>query len=135
MSHSENTRPLEADRPSASSHASEPVVDWIPVGCISDIPPMGARIIRLPSADVALFRTRTGRVFAIEDSCPHQHAPLSQGHVEGTQVSCPLHNLVIDLATGETADKTLACVKTYMVRRVGDNLYIRLTHARPAELG
>ena len=41
------------------------------------------------------------RAFALEDRCPHKGGPLSQGIVHGASVTCPLHNWVISLETGE----------------------------------
>ena len=35
------------------------------------------------------------------DRCPHKGGPLSQGIVHGRAVTCPLHDWMIDLATGE----------------------------------
>ena len=48
-----------------------------------------------------MFRTSTGEVFALRDQCPHRGGPLSQGIVHGTRVTCPLHDWVIDLKTGQ----------------------------------
>ena len=41
------------------------------------------------------------RVFALEDRVRIKGGPLSQGIVHGRSVTCPLHNWVIDLASGE----------------------------------
>jgi nitrite reductase (NADH) small subunit len=54
-----------------------------------------------PDGKVAVFRTMEDQVFAIEDKCPHKGGPLSQGIVHGAAVTCPLHNWVISLETGE----------------------------------
>ena len=48
-----------------------------------------------------MFRTADDRIFALEDRCPHKGGPLSQGIVHGTSVTCPLHNWVLSLETGE----------------------------------
>jgi nitrite reductase (NADH) small subunit len=76
-------------------------VVWTSVGAVADIPLLGSRVVRTASGDVALFRTAGDAVFALEDRCPHKNGPLSQGIVHGRRVTCPLHNWVIDLATGE----------------------------------
>ncbi|PWC33491.1 nitrite reductase small subunit NirD [Azospirillum sp. TSO35-2] len=74
---------------------------WTLVGSVDDIPVLGSRVVRTPQGDIALFRTAADEVFALEDSCPHKNGPLSQGIVHGHRVTCPLHNWVIELATGE----------------------------------
>ena len=100
--------------------------DWIAVGSLYDIPLLGSRIVRLPYTDIAIFRGEGDRLFAVEDKCPHKEGPLSQGIVHGSQVTCPLHSWVIDLATGEAVAPDVGCVKTYDVRLSGSDLYLRV---------
>ena len=80
------------------------IVDWIEVGVLSDIPPMGARVVRSANGDIAVFRTADDQVFALYDRCPHKGGPLSEGIVHGRSVTCPLHSWVISLETGEVDD-------------------------------
>jgi len=75
-------------------------MQWIEVGCLQDIPILGARVVRTAQGDIALFRTANNEVFALNDKCPHRNGPLSQGIVHGNRVTCPLHNWVIELVTG-----------------------------------
>jgi phenylpropionate dioxygenase-like ring-hydroxylating dioxygenase large terminal subunit len=42
---------------------------------------------------IALYRGRDGAVVALEDRCPHRHAPLSLGRVEGDDLRCMYHGL------------------------------------------
>jgi nitrite reductase (NADH) small subunit len=74
---------------------------WIRVGLLTDIPPLGARVVATPEGPVAVFRAGDDHLFALQDTCPHKQGPLSEGIVHGHQVTCPLHNWVIDLETGE----------------------------------
>jgi len=75
--------------------------NWIKVGQLSDIPPLGSRVVATGSGPVAVFRAADDHVFALRDSCPHKKGPLSEGIVHGHQVTCPLHNWVIELETGD----------------------------------
>jgi nitrite reductase (NADH) small subunit len=90
---------------------NDPVIRWIDVGAVTDIPLRGARRMPSPKGDVAIFRAGDGKVFALRDQCPHKGGPLSQGIVHGHAVACPLHNWSIDLATGEAlgADRGKGC--------------------------
>ena len=90
--------------------------NWTAVFKLDDIPPLGARTLAVADGHIAVFRTENDAVFAIEDSCPHRQGPLSQGIVHGAQVTCPLHNWVIDLATGSAVAPDVGCVKRYDVR-------------------
>ncbi len=80
---------------------------WLEVCALDAIPILGSRVLKTDAGNVALFRTATGEVYALVDRCPHAGGPLSQGIVHGAAVTCPLHNWVIDLATGNAmgADK------------------------------
>lgn len=75
--------------------------EWVDVGAVADVPLRGARVVKTPLGCVAVFRTAESRIFALEDRCPHAGGPLSQGIVHGASVTCPLHNWVISLETGE----------------------------------
>ena len=90
---------------------------WHDVGAVDDIPERGARRVSTAQGDVAVFRTGDGKVFALIDRCPHKHGPLSQGIVHGHSVTCPLHAMVIDLASGELtgADAGKGCAPTVPV--------------------
>lgn len=48
---------------------------------------------------IAVFNV-DGELFAIDDTCTHQDASLSDGWVEGCAVECPLHSSCFDLRTG-----------------------------------
>ena len=76
-------------------------MSWIDIGPIGDIPLRGARKIKTDLGCVAIFRTGPDEVFAATDQCPHKGGPLSEGIVHGQSVTCPLHNWVFDLNTGQ----------------------------------
>lgn len=89
---------------------------WTNIGNLADIPVEGARVVVSPGCRIAIFRTADNQVFALEDRCPHRGGPISQGIVHGTQVTCPLHNLVIDLENGQAQESGAAPVRTVPVR-------------------
>lgn len=90
--------------------------NWLNVGAIEAVPVRGARVVKSPHGCVAVFRTATDEVFAIEDRCPHKAGPLSQGIVHGHSVTCPLHNWVISLETGEAQGADRGQVTTIPVK-------------------
>jgi len=49
---------------------------------------------------VALFKIE-GQFFALHDLCSHGAARLSEGFVEGACVECPLHQGLVEIATGQ----------------------------------
>lgn len=92
------------------------MTSWIEVGALTDIPVLGARVVKAGDTKIAVFRTSEDAVFALEDRCPHKNGPLSQGIVHGCRVTCPLHNQVIDLQTGKVREPDSGEVRTYPVR-------------------
>lgn len=90
--------------------------EWIDIGGLEDIPVRGARVVKTPGVDIAVFRTADDKVFAIEDRCPHKGGPLSQGIVQGTAVTCPLHNWVISLESGEAQGADTGCTRKIAVQ-------------------
>lgn len=104
---------------------------WIEIGPIDAIPRLGSRVVRTPKGDIALFRTADDAVFALADRCPHKGGPLSQGIVHGRRVTCPLHNWVIELASGAAAAPDVGCAPRHAVRITDDVLWLCLT---PAEV-
>ena len=64
-------------------------------------------------------------VFAIEDTCTHSEASLSEGEVTGTKIECWLHGAEFDLRTGEAlTPPATAPLKTFSVKRNGNQVVI-----------
>ncbi len=99
-------------------------MSWIDIGHIDDIPLFGARVVKTPIGCIALFRTREDEVFAASDRCPHKGGPLSEGIVHGQSVTCPLHNWVFDLNSGEAQGADDGRIDTFAVRLDGDRILL-----------
>lgn len=100
------------------------MTEWIELGSVTAIPLRGARCVNTPSGKIAVFRTAEDQVYAIENRCPHKGGPLSEGIVHGASVTCPLHNWVFDLATGEAQGADDGQVQTYPVKVEQGVIYI-----------
>ena len=59
------------------------------IGEVSAVPPGEGRTFSAFGEKIAIFRTRTGRVFAVQAACPHRGGPLADGLVGGTTLICP----------------------------------------------
>ncbi|MFN4060330.1 MAG: nitrite reductase small subunit NirD [Paracoccus hibiscisoli] len=107
-------------------------MSMIDIAALDDIPPQGARVVRTPHGCVAVFRTADDRVFALDDRCPHKGGPLSEGIVHGTQVTCPLHNWVFDMATGRAQGTDSGAVATHPVRVENGRIWLDVRALRRA---
>ncbi|MDX1653839.1 MAG: nitrite reductase small subunit NirD [Candidatus Competibacteraceae bacterium] len=100
--------------------------DWQEIGTLEDIPRLGARVIHTRHGDIAVFRTALDQVFALRDRCPHRGGPLSQGIVHGRRVTCPLHNLVLELDSGEAVAPDTGCTRSFPVRLEGERVLLQV---------
>ncbi len=109
-------------------------MSWFEIGHIDDIPARGALCVVTPQGRIGVFRTADDRIFAMEDHCPHRGGPLSQGIVHGASVTCPLHNWVFSLETGQAQGADEGAVKTIAVRvEQGGRIALALDEALAAE--
>jgi nitrite reductase (NADH) small subunit len=100
--------------------------DFFDIGAADEVPRLGARKVRTPSGDIAVFRTADDRYFALDDRCPHKGGPLSQGIVHGRRVTCPLHNFVIELESGEAVAPDEGCARAHGVRLDNGKLFLAM---------
>ncbi|MFT3769136.1 MAG: Rieske (2Fe-2S) protein [Minicystis sp.] len=74
--------------------------DWIDLGPLADFP-AGEPVLRKDPSGRRFACVRDGdAVHAVDDRCPHQGYPLSQGEVRGGVLTCAWHNWKFELATG-----------------------------------
>ncbi|MEN0088203.1 MAG: nitrite reductase small subunit NirD [Pseudomonadota bacterium] len=100
--------------------------NWVAVGTLADIPARGSRCVKNGDTTIAIFRTADDRVFALEDKCPHKNGPLSQGIVHDGCVTCPLHNWVISLETGQAQGADEGETRAFPIRLDGDTVLLGL---------
>lgn len=91
-------------------------MSWIDIGAIEDIPLRGSRKVKTKDGCIAIFRTDETTVFATSNVCPHKQGPLNEGIVHGNKVTCPLHNWVFDLETGEAQGLDEGRIETFGTR-------------------
>jgi nitrite reductase (NADH) small subunit len=99
-------------------------MQWVEIGRVDDIPRRSARCVSAVHGRIAVFRTVDDRIFAIDDRCPHRGGPLSQGIVHAAAVTCPLHNWVISLETGEAQGADCGRVRTIPVQIKDGRIFI-----------
>ena len=82
--------------------------------------------VKLEKAGRTICVTRVGNeVFAIDDTCSHSDASLSEGEVTDFKIECWLHGAEFDLRTGEAlTPPAVAPVKIYSVIVDGDSVTV-----------
>ncbi|MGQ0504108.1 MAG: Rieske 2Fe-2S domain-containing protein [Myxococcaceae bacterium] len=86
------------------------------LGPVSAIPLGEGRQFQLGASLVAVFRTRSGAIYATQAQCPHQGGPLVDGLVGEQVVVCPLHSFKFALQTGAAVGHGCSALKTYEVQ-------------------
>lgn len=77
---------------------------------------------------IAVIRGESGDLFAIDDTCSHAEASLSEGFVEGDQVECPLHMAMFCLKTGKACTPPATKpVQTHEVQIENGIVYVELS--------
>ncbi|WP_121627157.1 nitrite reductase small subunit NirD [Poseidonibacter antarcticus] len=99
---------------------------WIKITQTENIPEMGSRVIQYGELEIAVFKTRDGSIFAINNQCPHKQGKLSEGLVHDHVVTCPMHNWDIDLKSGKALGNDNGCTNTYESKIEDDIFYINL---------
>ena len=90
---------------------------------LAELPPGEATRV-VAHVPVAVFNA-DGELFAIDDTCTHQDASLSEGWLEGCLIECPLHEASFDLRTGQpTCPPAKRPVRTYGVEVQDGVVYV-----------
>jgi 3-phenylpropionate/trans-cinnamate dioxygenase ferredoxin subunit len=101
----------------------------IPVCRLADLP-RGEAFRLETDPPIAVFHTEDGGVYAIDDTCTHQDASLSDGWLEGCEVECPLHASKFDLRTGSVdAPPARLPVRTHQVLVEEGMIYVLVSDA------
>lgn len=81
--------------------------------------------VTYPPFDVVVAEVG-GQIYAIEDACNHAGASLSEGPLEGANISCPMHGYIFDIRTGELKSPRGLCPnqRTFVVTDEGEEIVI-----------
>ncbi|HEV3258916.1 MAG TPA: non-heme iron oxygenase ferredoxin subunit [Gemmataceae bacterium] len=94
------------------------------VATVQELPPETSKQVTVGKRTIALFNCH-GAYYAIDDTCPHRGAPLSEGTVLGNEVTCPWHGARFDLTTGSNlCPPARNGVTAYTVQVVGDEIHV-----------
>jgi nitrite reductase/ring-hydroxylating ferredoxin subunit len=93
----------------------------IAVAKLTDIQPGGSLIVEAEGISVALFNLH-GRIYALENTCPHAGGPLGEGSLEDDVVVCPWHRWRYSIRSGQKVGNPEIAVACYPVEIHGDQI-------------
>src|SRR5882757_10169537 len=82
-----------------NSPTEEPMPRFVEVAKKSQIPEGGAISVVIGETCLALVKLRD-EVYALQDTCPHEGGPLSEGEMIGEDIECPWHRSCFNVKTG-----------------------------------
>ena len=89
------------------------------------------RAFTVDGRELALFLVE-GRVYAVENLCPHQHIPvLAEGQLDGLLLTCPMHGWQFDLQTGRHVNASSRLTQ-FEVRIEGNDVLVALPSGEEA---
>src|SRR5262249_44051465 len=102
---------------------------------VGDLAEGEGRTVQVGNQLIAVFCDR-GRLFAIDDVCPHMGASLSGGYVEDGIVTCPWHPWRFRPSDGAWAGHPRVKISSYPVRVAGEEVQVQVpgpSGARPKQ--
>ena len=98
------------------------MAQWIRIGAVSEMPVEGrTKAFEAQSTTICIARVQ-GQLAALQDECPHQGAPLSEGSIEDGRVVCSWHGWSFDPKTCAELCNPLGAATVYPLRVDGDDV-------------
>lgn len=101
-----------------------PDTAYVRVASVEEIPPDGVRAVSVAGRAIAVFNIE-GTFAAVDDTCTHEYAPLSQGPRSGEVVTCPKHGSRFNVRTGRVLSlPAVVPLSTYPVKVEDGQVYV-----------
>ena len=81
------------------------------------------KLVRAKGEEMAVFRNN-GKLYGIQNICPHEGGQLCNGRIEGGEVVCPLHGYKFDLKTGACSTDPSLKVKVFRLVAQGEHVTV-----------
>ena len=96
-------------------------------GKVSDIAPGKMIKVAVDGREI-LVANIDGEFFAVDDTCTHSGASLSEGELNGSVVTCGWHKAEFDCKTGKLAKfpAKIRDLGTYKVSVESDNVFVEM---------
>lgn len=91
-------------------------------------------VVTVGSARLVLIRVE-GRVYAVDDRCPHRDGELGQGELDGFHLFCPLHAWVFDVRDGRGFFPKGAEIACYAVEESNGRIRVAAKGVKPSQTG
>ena len=100
---------------------------YVKIAKVQDFEGLRFKKFKIMARNVAVFKEPDGSFFATEYSCKHQNWDLTTGKLEGDLVTCPRHQWVYNVRTGECLTHDSTCLRRYGTKVEGEDVFVTLT--------
>ena len=97
----------------------------IKVCALADLTEGKGRRVHTGRETLAVF-SYNGKIYAFQNTCPHQHGDLSEGYIQDRKLFCRMHHWAFDLDTGAYAFNPEMHLHTYRVFIRNGYVYVDL---------
>ena len=104
-------------KPSVAAAPGQPRI------AVQEIAEGTGKLMRMGGEEMAVFKS-DGRLYGIQNICPHEGGQLCNGWIDGGQVVCPLHGYKFDLKTGACATDPKLKVKVFRLVVQGEQIAV-----------
>ncbi len=102
------------------------MADYVKVAQANEIEPNHGKLVEVQGKKIALFNV-DGKFHAIDNTCTHRGGPLSEGALEGDEVTCPWHGAKFKVTSGDVLRPPAPQgVSSYKVRLNGPDIELEL---------
>jgi nitrite reductase/ring-hydroxylating ferredoxin subunit len=123
----------DQSQPDGDRPMNVPITSFVRAGSVEELTARGRLVVRGAHRPILVVHDR-GRVFALDNRCPHMGFPLDRGSVEDGILTCHWHHARFDLASGCTFDLWADDVPTCPIELRGAEIWVKPTfgHAEAA---
>ena len=104
---------------------AERISEFIKCAEVADIPEEGVIAVNVEGHSIALAKSN-GKIFAVDNRCPHMGYPLNRGSVQDGILICHWHHAMFDLASGCTFHPFADDVQAYPIDVREGSVYVNV---------
>ena len=104
---------------------AERISEFIKCAEVADIPEEGVIALNIAGHSIALAKSN-GKIFAVDNRCPHMGYPLNRGSVQDGILICHWHHAMFDLASGCTFHPFADDVQAYPIDVRDGSVYVNV---------
>lgn len=104
---------------------AERISEFIKCAEVADIPEQGVIAVNVAGQSIALAKSN-GKIFAVDNRCPHMGYPLNRGSVQDGILICHWHHAMFDLASGCTFHPFADDVQAYPIDVREGSVYVNV---------